>query len=78
MPQPDDTNWGALAGIGLQVLVGTVLGLVVGTWLDRKFGWAPWGVLIGVAIGVSAGMYSLIKEGMRANRDPRDPTDRRG
>lgn len=65
----DSVNWGALAGIGSQMLVGVVAGWWVGQWLDKKYGWSPWGVLVGTLVGVAAGMYSLIREGMRANRD---------
>ena len=37
--------------------------------LDRKFHLEPWGVLVCTALGLAAGMYSLIREGIRVNRD---------
>jgi F0F1-type ATP synthase assembly protein I len=66
----DDSNWGLLIGVGSQVLVGVVMGLLAGQWLDKKFGWAPWGLIVCTLLGVTAGMYSMIREGMRVNRDP--------
>lgn len=74
-----DPNWGAMGSIGLQMLAGVVLGLFVGQWLDRKFGWTPWGTLAGCGLGVAAGMYSMIREGIAANRDvpPIPPTKKK-
>ena len=65
----DQQNWGQFLGMGLQMAVGVGLGLAVGSWLDRRYGWAPWGVLVGVMVGLSGGMYLLIKEALRMNKD---------
>jgi F0F1-type ATP synthase assembly protein I len=64
-----DPNWGRYVGVGLQMLVGVGLGLLVGRWLDRKFGWEPWGVFAGTMLGLAAGMYLLIKDAIRMNKD---------
>jgi ATP synthase protein I len=71
----DDSNWGALTGIGFEMLAGVGLGLVIGLWLDKKFGWSPWGTVGCSLLGLAAGMYLLIRDGMRMNRDPRGPKD---
>jgi F0F1-type ATP synthase assembly protein I len=68
-PDNQDSNWGKYLGLGLEIGVGAGLGYAVGTWLDRKCQSAPWGVSIGTLLGVAAGMYLLIKEAIRANRD---------
>ena len=58
MPKDDqDVNWGRY------------LGIVIGRFLDRRYGWEPWGTFACVMLGLAAGMYLLIKEGMRANKD---------
>ncbi len=68
MAKQDDTGWGKLASLGLEVAVGVALGLVVGNWLDRKYHWDPWGTLIGAAVGFICGMYLLVKEAINANK----------
>ena len=65
----DDISWGRYAGIGLQMAVGVVLGVVVGQWLDKRYGWAPWGLTIGAMLGLAGGMYLLIKDAIRINKD---------
>jgi len=65
----DDTNLGQFLGYGFQICAGVVLGLVVGNWLDHRYHWAPWGVLVGVTIGLASGMYLLIRDGMKINKD---------
>src|SRR5436190_21751683 len=65
MPQDQDANWGSLAGVGLQIGVGVGLGCVVGWWLDKKFGWSPWGIVVGAMLGLASGMYLMIKETLK-------------
>ncbi|HEV8606755.1 MAG TPA: AtpZ/AtpI family protein [Tepidisphaeraceae bacterium] len=69
MAKDQNTNWGSMAGMGLQMAVGVGLGLLVGGWLDRKYGWSPWGMTVGAMLGLAAGMYLLIKEAIRMNKD---------
>lgn len=43
-------------------MTGSVLGLgAVGYFLDQKFEWPQYGVLIGAILGVIIGMYELYK-----------------
>ncbi|HEX4053538.1 MAG TPA: AtpZ/AtpI family protein [Tepidisphaeraceae bacterium] len=69
MAKQDDTNWGKLSALGLEVAVGVALGAVVGNWLDRKYHWDARGTLIGAAVGFVAGMYLLVKEAIKANKN---------
>ena len=74
MPAPknagdNDPNWGRHVGVGLQMLVGVGLGIFVGNWLDRKYGWSPWGMFVCTMLGLAAGMYLLIKDAIRMNKD---------
>lgn len=56
------------AGLGFE-FAGTVgLFAYFGFWLDRHFGWAPWGTVTLVLIAVIGNMYLLIKEAMRQGK----------
>ena len=68
MPSDDDLRWGRFLGLGMEVAVGVALGVLAGWWLDRRFGWSPWGLIIGAMVGLAAGMYLLLKEALRGNR----------
>jgi F0F1-type ATP synthase assembly protein I len=59
-----------MAGLGFEMAAGVGLGLIIGLWLDKKFGWSPWGTVVCTTLGLIAGMYLLIRDGMRSNRDP--------
>lgn len=59
-------QWGQFLGLGLQMAVGVFLGIAVGWWLDRKFGWMPWATLAGAMIGLAGGLYLLFKETLNA------------
>ena len=65
-----DQNQGAqFAMVGLQVAIGVGLGYLVGWWLDRRFGWGSRGVVIGSMLGLAGGLYLLIKDAIRINKD---------
>ena len=65
----ESSDWGKVLTIGFEVAVGVALGYAIGHWLDRKYGWGPWGTLVGAMLGLAAGMYLLIKEALRMNKD---------
>mgnify|MGYP001415253644 CR=1 FL=1 len=53
-------------GVGMELVVSVVLGMLAGRWLDRKLGVAPWASLAGIALGTAAGFRSLFAT-LRAN-----------
>jgi F0F1-type ATP synthase assembly protein I len=71
MARKDDggESHAGLAIVGLQVAIGVGVGYVVGRWLDQRYGWTPRGMMTGSMIGLAGGLYLLIKEGMRINKD---------
>jgi ATP synthase protein I len=62
-------GWVRYSGVGLQ-LAGAIGGLaLVGSWIDGRFGTAPWGILGGVVIGLVGGLYNLVRESLEAVRE---------
>ncbi len=58
-----------LAGLGLE-LAAAVVGLtLLGLWIDRRWGSAPWGLAICATIGFVGGMYNFIRAAQRAARE---------
>jgi hypothetical protein len=68
MAKDQEPNWGYFGSIGLVIGVGATLGYFVGNWLDRRYEW-HWGAVIGAMLGVSSGMYILIKDAIKMNKD---------
>lgn len=62
-------GWVRYSGIGLE-LAGVIGGLaLVGYWIDRRFGTAPWGILGGVVLGLVGGLYNLVRESLAASAE---------
>jgi F0F1-type ATP synthase assembly protein I len=82
-PGPSDRRWirqlGNLSGVGLTLVISTVLGLWGGYVLDRWLGSAPWLMLVGLLLGIASGFVNLFRaaglfgrEGEQAERDRSD------
>ncbi|MDR1043825.1 MAG: AtpZ/AtpI family protein [Candidatus Adiutrix sp.] len=56
------------SAVGLTFAVAIVLGLALGWWLDRKFGTAPWLLLVGLFLGIAAGFKNLFTVSARLDR----------
>ena len=48
-------------GVGLTLVASVAGGVVLGTWLDRRFDTAPWLAIAGVVIGAAAGFRELMR-----------------
>jgi hypothetical protein len=71
MAMPDQPGGGGdYRGLayGLQILVGVGLGYLAGRWLDSHYGWHN-GVIVGSLVGLAGGLYLLIKDAIRINKD---------
>jgi F0F1-type ATP synthase assembly protein I len=62
-------GWGKGLTYGFEIAVGAGLGAAIGAWWDNHHGSNPWGLLIGLLVGCVAGMYLLLKDVSRMNKD---------
>ena len=52
----------AFAGLGLQFVLSIIVFLYLGQWVDRKFGTAPWFLLVGVFLGAGSSFYGMYRK----------------
>lgn len=69
MPTSPDSQWGKVAGLGLEMAVGVGLGYVVGHWLDVRYNWNSRATIIGTCLGIAGGLYLVIKQAIQLNKD---------
>jgi len=70
MPKPDDSDGGKYLTHGIQICVGVALGAWIGHVIDKRWHWqTPWGVICGSMLGFAAGLYLLLKDAMKMNKD---------
>src|SRR5690606_30239885 len=66
----DETRIGwRMAGTGFEVASEVAAGALLGWLFDRWQGTAPKGVMIGSIIGIIVGLWSLIRNGLKLNRE---------
>jgi F0F1-type ATP synthase assembly protein I len=61
-------SWTKLSGIGIELAAAVAGFTLAGYWWDRHFHTGPWGLLIGLALGLVGGMYNLIRQSLNASR----------
>jgi F0F1-type ATP synthase assembly protein I len=54
------------AGVGLQFALSILIFVYLGSWLDRRFGTAPWILLAALFFGAGGSFYSMYRKLMAA------------
>lgn len=74
MVQPPRKSPMAHAGIGLEMAAPIVVFVFIGYKLDERWGTDPWLVVLGAALGMTVGFYSLFKRYLpkKSNTDDED------
>ena len=57
-----------LAGLGIELAASVIGFTLLGLWIDRRWGTAPWGVVTCASIGFVGGMYNFIRSAQKAAR----------
>lgn len=60
---------GDLMGAGMQFAASIILFLLLGMWLDRTLGTAPWLLVAGAALGGVAGFWAMYRNLVVAPRE---------
>jgi len=47
------------SAVGLEFALAIGISALIGYYLDKRFGWSPWGLIIGMIIGTLAGVKRL-------------------
>ena len=68
-------SFARVGALGIELALSTVIGLLLGRWLDGKFGTEPWLTLVGLVFGVIAGFRSLIETARKATRNSDESSD---
>jgi ATP synthase protein I len=72
-----DRRWiqqlGVLSGVGLTLVISTVLGLGGGYALDRWLGSSPWFTLAGLLLGIASGFVNLFRAVRAFDREDERP-----
>ncbi len=68
MGEDQQSGIGQALSLGIELTVGVGLGLLIGHWLDRRYGWEPWATVIGSMLGLCGGLYLVLKQTMQMNK----------
>lgn len=60
-PPPWVRQVGLLTSVPIVLAVGPALGYYLGTALDRRWPWAPWGMVAGIILGMVASARVVIQ-----------------
>jgi ATP synthase protein I len=63
-----------LTSVGIEFSLSVLIGLLGGRWVDGKLGTSPWLMIVGLLLGVSAALRSLIRTARQANQESQSRT----
>lgn len=69
MVQQDWKSLGSYGSLGLELALSVILPLYAGRWLDGQLGTSPWLAFLAGALGLAAGVRSIVSALRRANRE---------
>ena len=73
-PKPPTHRMMRYMSMGIELMVIFGLWMLLGWWLDGRWGTSPALMLVGAVVGFGLGMYRLVRDAHRAFRDAMPPT----
>jgi F0F1-type ATP synthase assembly protein I len=64
-------GWVRYSGVGVELAGAVAVFALVGYWIDGHYGSRPWGMLVGLVLGLTGGLYNLVKQSLQAGREAR-------
>jgi F0F1-type ATP synthase assembly protein I len=59
--QPTSADWRRFAGLGWEFVAALGLFMLLGWWLDSRWGTEPWLMVAGLAVGFALGLYRMLR-----------------
>ncbi len=63
-------DYARYSGLGIQMAVSLGLPIYAGYWLDERYSSSPWGILIGIALGLLSIFSLLYKLTIQSGKKP--------
>ncbi len=60
---------GRYGALGIEMSISVVIGMAIGWYLDRWLGTAPWLMVVWIGFGFAAGVRSLYRAAIQAQRE---------
>ena len=68
-------GWMRYSGIGLELAGVVAVFTLIGYWIDSRYGSQPWGMLVGLVLGFTGGLYNLVRVSLQAEREAKIADD---
>ncbi len=72
-PGPSGPSPWSYVGLGMEIAVPLLVGVLLGRWLDGRLGTEPWILLAGALLGIAAGFIGFLRTVLPPRNGPGGP-----
>jgi F0F1-type ATP synthase assembly protein I len=69
-PGPSGPSPWSYVGVGTEIAVPLLVGVLLGRWLDKRFGTEPWILIAGSLLGMAAGFLAFFRTVLPPRKGP--------